>query len=265
MWWYNISLGQVTSSKYWLSPQLVNPGRAGLKDIYCLHCVFFCLYCISLYLSFSLFDSFLHSPGFFLPPSVGSICYCFLLIDVPHFSLPHLYPLCLHLCLRLKEGISPCDSPANCKILSSSSLSYSSSCIKANQLFTMFPVASLHEDNLAEFLIVGRLLYIENGAFHWRPITRSKWQILAYNPQLERNSSSPKAMGLAESECFREKHLKCRHLNRGDLWEQWSNHKGCLPWGTKNNMVAHPKYYRGIFPPFVSPSPLLCLFNKPPI
>lgn len=84
--------------------------------------------------------------------------------------------------------------------------------------------------------IVGELSYMGNGAIHWRPITRRKWQIQAYNPQLVRNSSSPKALGLAEVVYFVERHLKCRHSNRGDLKEQWSNHKGSPPWGTKDNM-----------------------------
>lgn len=59
------------------------------------------------------------------------------------------------------------------------------------------------------------------------------------------DSSSPKALGLAEVVYFVERHLKCRHSNRGDLKEQWSNHKGSPLWGTKDNMGAHQNTMKG--------------------
>lgn len=98
---------------------------------------------------------------------------------------------------------------------------------------------------------VRELSYMGNGAIHWRPITRRKWQIQAYNPQLVRNSSSPKALGLAEVVYFVERHLKCRRSNRGDLKEQWSNHKGSTPWGTKDNMEAYQNTVKWFLPSFV--------------
>lgn len=103
---------------------------------------------------------------------------------------------------------------------------------------------------------VWALSYMGYGAIHWRPITRRKWQIQAYNPQLVRNSSSPKALGFAEVVYFVERHLKCRHSNRGDLKEQWSNHKGFPPWDTKDNMGAYQKWF---FFPFSCFSLPLCL------
>lgn len=54
-----------------------------------------------------------------------------------------------------------------------------------------------------------------------------------------RNSSSPEAWEVAVVVYFVETHLKCRHSNRGDLKEQWSNHKGFTPWGTKDRLGAY--------------------------
>lgn len=107
---------------------------------------------------------------------------------------------------------------------------------------------------------VGELAYMGSGAIHWRPITRRKWQIQAYNPQLVCNSSSPEALGLAEVVYFVERHLKCRHSNRGDLKEQWSNHKGSPPWGTKDNMGAYQNTVKWFLPLLVFPRLCLCFF-----
>lgn len=117
----------------------------------------------------------------------------------------------------------------------------------------MLPNASPCIDISAQSHTVGELSYMGYGAIHWRPITRRKWQIQAYNPQLVRNSSSPKALGLAEVVYFVEPHLKCRHSNRGDLKEQWSNHKGSPPWGTKDNMGAYQNTVKWFFPLLVFP------------
>ncbi len=123
----------------------------------------------------------------------------------------------------------------------------------------MLPNAS-HRDISAQSCTVGDLSYMENGAIHWRPITRRKWQIQAYNPQLVRNSSSPKALGLAEVVYFVERHLKCRHSNREDLKEQWSNHKGSPPWGTKDNMGAYQNTVKWFLPLLVFPCLRPCFF-----
>lgn len=64
-------------------------------------------------------------------------------------------------------------------------------------------------DIYAQFFPVIDLSYMENGAIHQRPITRRKWQIQGYNPQLVCNSFSLEALGLAEVVYFVERHLKC--------------------------------------------------------
>lgn len=61
------------------------------------------------------------------------------------------------------------------------------------------------------------------------------------------NSFSPKAWGLAEVVYFVEMHLKCRHSNRGNLKEQWSNHKGFTPWGTKNSIKILWSHFFGFW------------------
>lgn len=74
-------------------------------------------------------------------------------------------------------------------------------------------------------------------------------------PQLVCNSSSPKASRLAEEVVyFVERHLKCRHSNRGDLKEQWSNHKGSHPWGTKHKKGPYQNALKWFLPLLVLPS-----------